>query len=1105
MCSGRVEMQANEDLQQIHDGHRNYSSHPNAKCSWLVKAELDESESPFPIEINVTFFETECGWDHLYIYDGTSSLKSTLLASLCGISNNPPLLYATSGHAFLHFYSDMAYNMSGFDLTIRSIAMMPEPLNPMPALVENTGFGLLTLDRSLLPEEMTARALPSSVRVGAKVFIWGGYQFPDFNSESDDATWLIDLDGAIEPKKLDYSSPPIRYGAPATIFKKTHALIYGGVKFPDYHLFNDLWVLDTSQNIGWTQAKATSFFEDQTAEKLFTMAGHSMVTVNFKNGTELILCFGGYVDDAGFVSLTVELVPHEERIDQFFFRYPETLGFRVPGSYGHVSVVDPENPSNVYLYGGFQNNNVRNELVLYDATTRIFTQLRTAESAARRWLHAGGIVGRHLIFLSGNSHTDTSHSSGTLCYSDEILLYSIECGKWTTIQSSEKWFPRYGSASISLEDKVMLIGGYDGELKNEIITFKPSEIPDECSVVTRTNDDSCERVDKNPFAAPTYCSSCVFKNSHRDDGCHYCADSSGTERDTCAATPEKGYRNTNTCYSNVQDCPDFKQWTCSLSHKRCTSCITSGCSYVVKSDNEKRHYSCILPDSLATTSNITRHNTLDSCLKGTDTTEFECGVFKTCGECVGEKNTSTCMWCGRLGVCVSNESYVSSFPFGQCFEWFNKDHCDKTECAGHKTCKSCQSDPRCGWCDDGTQTGSGTCMDGTLFGSSKSSTICPTNNWFWVHCPTCNCSGHSKCDRNNQNVCLNCAQENTAGANCERCAEGYHGNALNGGTCEKCDCSKNSKSCDYKTGKCHCTTKGISGNRCDECNIGNKYWGDPENSSCYYNITGAFAYSFRLNKEDDKAVTALNCHVIEIKEEPDIEVEVTIDDSAEGFNMTNKFFMVNVTTFLPNEKEVLINGTTSATKKYVLNVPHKEYKFGNKTQRSMRIYIHHFSTPIFIKVQVRQQSRMSLLTFFLVFFACFLSLLLLAVIGWKLKTMYDLYLQRRAVLNEMREMAARPFAQVHLSTEKPIVDEPPQPVCYEILEDQSAAVATSFLLLPRHPDGSPPVGLSSLCFGSVMIAFEEKLEQSLLLPVLPPPSRNGVDNPTCTDNTPTPT
>ena len=43
--------------------------------------------------------------------------------------------------------------------------------------------------------------------------------------------------------------------------------------------------------------------------------------------------------------------------------------------------------------------------------------------------------------------------------------------------------------------------------------------------------------------------------------------------------------------------------------------------------------------------------------------------------------------------------------------------------------------------------------------------------------------------------------------------------------------------------------------------------------------------------------------------------------------------------------------------------------------------------------------------------------------------MYDVYLQRRAVLNEMREMAARPFAQVQLNTQdSPLLDEQPQPV-----------------------------------------------------------------------------
>ena len=28
------------------------------------------------------------------------------------------------------------------------------------------------------------------------------------------------------------------------------------------------------------------------------------------------------------------------------------------------------------------------------------------------------------------------------------------------------------------------------------------------------------------------------------------------------------------------------------------------------------------------------------------------------------------MWCGILNTCVSNDAHVTSFPFGQCYEWF---------------------------------------------------------------------------------------------------------------------------------------------------------------------------------------------------------------------------------------------------------------------------------------------------------------------------------------------------------------------------------------------------------------------------------------------------
>ena len=140
---------------------------------------------------------------------------------------------------------------------------------------------------------------------------------------------------------------------------------------------------------------------------------------------------------------------------------------------------------------------------------------------------------------------------------------------------------------------------------------------------------------------------------------------------------------------------------------------------------------------------------------------FECGSFKTCEICTMR---STCMWCGILNTCVSNDAHVTSFPFGQCYEWFQKPHCGQTQCQGHLTCKSCQMDPRCGWCDDGSGTGRGKCHEGTLEGDKNGK--CQKDGWFWVDCPKCNCSGHSKCSPNG--ACIEC-QNFTTGKNCERC------------------------------------------------------------------------------------------------------------------------------------------------------------------------------------------------------------------------------------------------------------------------------------------------------------------------------------------------
>lgn len=115
----------------VHDGLGNYSI--GVKCSWLIDARDHNSIAdklspagsgkPSVIRLHLEEFATECGWDHLYVYDG-DSVESPLLAVFSGLMYRKnfsirriPEVFAHSGSALLHFFSDDAYNMSGFNIS----------------------------------------------------------------------------------------------------------------------------------------------------------------------------------------------------------------------------------------------------------------------------------------------------------------------------------------------------------------------------------------------------------------------------------------------------------------------------------------------------------------------------------------------------------------------------------------------------------------------------------------------------------------------------------------------------------------------------------------------------------------------------------------------------------------------------------------------------------------------------------------------------------------------------------------------------------------------------------------------------------------------------
>ncbi|KAG1676692.1 Attractin-like protein 1 [Nymphon striatum] len=367
--------------------------------------------------------------------------------------------------------------------------------------------------------------------------------------------------------------------------------------------------------------------------------------------------------------------------------------------------------------------------------------------------------------------------------------------------------------------------------------------------------------------------------------------------------------------------------------------------------------------------------------------DVPCSARKTCQNCT----QGQCLWCNNQQRCIDNNAYIVSFPYGQCRDWTNHSpKCPAATCSEIRTCDSCQSNPECGWCDDGNDTGLGKCMEGSSLGPVKKDGLqfklvkdmCLPPKWFFSECPSCQCNGHSKCDSND--ICIQPCSDLTEGPQCENCLGGYFGNPINGGKCNPCECNNHADLCHRSTGKCYCTTKGISGHRCDRCDESSKYFGNPkDDGSCFYNLTIDYQFTFNMSKPDDAHLTQINFQNTPLMNDVDVEFSIKCSSKAR----------VNITLMTDSVKEKSIVDAENC-KDFKIRIPHNDLN-GYSDNVTFYVFVYGFKTPMSVKVSFSQHKTLDLLQFFVTFSSCFLSLLVIAGILWKFKQKYEAYRRRQ--------------------------------------------------------------------------------------------------------------
>ncbi|KAL8206547.1 UNVERIFIED_CONTAM: hypothetical protein K2H54_008520 [Gekko kuhli] len=380
-----------------------------------------------------------------------------------------PEVVATSGYALLHFFSDAAYNLTGFNITYNinvcpqdcsgrgqcrpsngSEVVACECMKPwkgdacdVPHCPDDCGFpergrcsgngtqgcechsGWQGTDCSVpVPANKSfwtreefhvpklRRASHKAVVQDDIMWVVGGYMFNHTDAQTVLAYDLVTKEWLLLNSSAN--AVVIRYGHSVALYENK-IYMYGGKIDETGNVTSELWVFHIA-NQSWVQ-------EFPKAKEQYAVVGHSAHIVTRDDGSVVMLVIFGHCSLYGYISSV-----QEYNLATNSWSILQTEGALVQGGYGHSSVYDPSTKS-IYTHGGykaFTANKYRLTDDLYKFEINSHTWIILKDSKFSRYLHSAVIISGTMLVFGGNTHNDTSMSHGAKCFSSDFMAYDID-------------------------------------------------------------------------------------------------------------------------------------------------------------------------------------------------------------------------------------------------------------------------------------------------------------------------------------------------------------------------------------------------------------------------------------------------------------------------------------------------------------------------------------------------------------------------------------------------------------------------------------------------------------------------------------------------------